>query len=247
MYYYIAEAPQNKQGQNTVNSIRAQLVPEGISGDFIFYNPSESIESIVNNAIKQGFSTIVAVGSDALADLIAGVIYDQHVALGVIPIENSTLCASLGYETWQRAIQALRHRKLALFDLGAIDDEFYFLQNAIIKTEKTSQFMLHMSRFNATISTNKLLLQMPTGESPFDIPGVINFVVESAAKKSWSLFGKQGGSGIDTLLRSEQSAIQCSAAASVIVNGRQVSETPASIEIIPQSVRLVVARQIRMA
>jgi len=247
MYYYIAEPPENKQDQNTLNSIRSSLVPEGIAGEFVFINPSESIETMVNNAIKQGFSTIVAVGNDMLADSIAGSVYDQHVALGLIPLRTSTLAVSLGYESWQKAILALKHRKLALFDLGAINDEYYFLQNAVISTDKNAQYLLHMSRFNASIATNQIILQMPTGVSPFDIPGVINFVVESKSNRKWSLFGNSKGGEIETLLRSEQSAIQCSESASVILNGKTISHTPVSVEIIPQSVRIIVARQIRMA
>jgi len=247
MYYYIAETPTTKHHQDIINNIRSRFVPEGIAGEFVFRNASAPVDELVATALNQGFSTIVAIGGDGLVDEIAGSMYDQHAALGYIPLTKSPLTKLFGYDNWQSAISALRHRKLALFDLGSVNGEHYFLNRIDITSKKDCQFAMHMGRFNATITTDKISVQMPSGDASFDIQGVINFVVYRKNMGSWasSLFGGGSTQEIDSLLRAEQAAIQSSDVAEVILNGKSICTTPVSIEIIPQSVRIVVARQMR--
>ena len=247
MYYYIVDSPQTKADQTTIASIRSKLIPEGIPGEFTFRTPGESAKNLAEKAIAQGFTTIVAIGGDQLINELAGILYDQPIALGIIPMNASAAMQKLiGYNDWHVAIQTLRHRKLALFDVAVINEEHFFLTEVLLTAEKPSIFSLHMNRFTAHAETKSLRLVLPTGQAPFDITGVINFVIEETASRGGfgGFFGGQK-SEITTLLRSEQAAIQCTNPATCTLDTVAIAQTPLSVTIVPQAVRIVVARHIR--
>jgi len=245
MYYYIVDPPQTKTDQNSIATIRNRLVPEGLAGEFVFRTPGQSSSTLAEKALAQGFSTIVAIGDDTLAGELAVVLYDQPSALGIIPMHASpSLHALIGYSDWQSGIAALRARKLALRDLGIINGEKAFLTEVVVKTPKPTNFQIHMNRFTVSTDTDALTLRLSSDIAPFDIPGVINFVTMKQAP-SRGLFGfmKSDSSPYDTILRSEQAVIQTETPAQVLYSGISIAETPLSVSIIPQAIRMVVARQ----
>src|SRR5689334_7229028 len=140
MYYYISDPPTNKSQAAIINTIRSQLTPEGISGEFTIRAHGEPVAHLAETAIKQGFSTIVALGGDQLINELAGVLYDQHAALGVIPLEASpAITRILGYTNWRTAIQALRHRKLSLQDIGVVNSEYFFIDHLEVRAPKKTK------------------------------------------------------------------------------------------------------------
>lgn len=247
MYYYICDPPTTKTDQAIITSIRSALVPEGIGGEFVMRSVGESVGGLVSKAIVQGFSTIVAIGGDQLINELGGVLYDQQAALGILPLHiSSGIETIIGYHDWRTGIQALRHRKLHLRDIAAINAEHFFINNAEITVSK-SNFILHMNRFTARLETSEIILQLSTGNEPFAVPGVINFVVPTGKATSGFLskFFASSSNQISTLLRAEQAAVLCENEAKVTIAGKVVASTPISVEIIPQALRVVVARQLR--
>ncbi len=248
MYYYIAEPPQTKQDQAVITALRAQLIPEGIAGEFVFRTPGQSAARLARAALGQGFSTVVAVGNDSLASEIASALYDEQAALGVVPMHASdSLLQLLGYTDWKAAIQTLRHRKLILHDLGTVNGDYFFLTNVVVRSSKPTKLSLHMDRFTAMLQTDELHVILSTEHEPFSVPGVINFTVfkhKNAPLWTKSLFGKRE-LNIETLLRSEQAVLQCRDTAVIYQGSHEIAETPASLAVIPQAVRIIVARQMR--
>lgn len=245
MYYYIVDPPQTKADQQIINTIRSKVVTEGIAGEFVFRTPGQSAATLAERALKQGFSTVVCIGEDTLAGELASVLYDQASALGVIPIHASdALHQLIGYDDWRAGLQALKARKLALRDLGVINGENSFLTEVQLQSPKPTIFHAHMNRFTAKIETDLLILRLSNDVPPFDMPGVINFI-ELGNRRSKGLFsfGASSTPTIDTLIRSEQGVIQTDAPVEVLYAGRPIAQTPLSVSLIPQAIRMIVARQ----
>lgn len=246
MYYYIVDPPNAKSDQQIVAAIRNKLVPEGIAGEFVYRTPGQSASGLADRALRQGFSTIVAIGDDTLASELASALYDQPAALGVIPMHASdSLHTILGYSDWQTGIHALKMRKLVLRDLGTINSQIGFLTDCVIESAKPTEFYLHMARFAVTITTNQIHLKLSTGIEPFSIPGVINFITmqNSYGGGVFSSLFRQSSTTIDTLLRSEQAVIQSKDASVVKYGNATLATTPVTIACIPQAVRLIVNRK----
>lgn len=246
MYYYIVDPPNSKSDQQAIANIRNRLVPEGIAGEFVYRTPGQSAAGLADRALRQGFSTIVAVGDDSLASELASALYDQPAALGVLPIRASdSLHGILGYRDWQTGITALKARKLVLRDLGTINSQIGFLTDCVITSAKPTEFYLHMARFAATITTSQILLKLSSGAEPFSIPGVIHYVVmrhKTTGGLFTSLFNTSANT-IDTLLRGEQAVIQSRDPSEVKYGQITLAQTPVTIACIPQAVRLIVNRR----
>lgn len=248
MYYYIVDPPQTKTDQQIVNSIRKLVVTEGIAGEFVFRTPGQSASHLAEKALKQGFSTVVSVGEDTLAGELASVLYDQSCALGIIPIHASdALHNIIGYSDWRAGLSALRARKLALRDIGVINGEFSFLTEVVLRSPKPTIFHAHMNRFTANIESDSLILRLSNDIVPFDVPGVINFVVLQKPR-GHGFFGLGGtrDAEISTLIRSEQGVVQTDAPVAVYYADKSITQTPLSVSIIPQTIRMIVARKERI-
>lgn len=245
MYYYIVDPPQTKTDQQIISTIRNRLVPEGIAGEFIYRTPGQAASGLAAKALQQGFSTIVGIGNDNLASELAVALYDQPAALGIIPLHaTSSLHELIGFSDWRIGIDALKNRKLALRDLGTINAEIGFLTDCFIRSKKLTEFHLHMARFAATMSASEIIVRLSSDTEPFNIPGVINYVI-MPERRSRGVIGAIFSSAqteIDTLLRSEQAVIQSRDEAVIEYGNQTIAHTPVTISIIPQAIRMVVAR-----
>lgn len=246
MYYYIADPPTNKREQNSLTKLRAKLAPSGIAGEFVYRTPGQSASSLATKAIASGFNTIIAIGGENLFNEISGALYDQQVALGLIPLNESRDFENIiGYFMINDAIEVIRRRKLVLKDVGTINGEFSFMKDSYIRSNTIEELYLHTSNFSVQIKTKHLNMVLPTNSVPIDIPGVINFIVpKSAGSPLWmkNFFSKQA-LNIDTLIRSETAVIQAKNECGVFIANAKVATTPFTVNILPQSLRLIVRRQ----
>lgn len=242
MYYYIVDPPQTKADQQIVSALRNRLIPEGLAGEFVFRTPGQSAGVLADKALAQGFSTIVSVGSDALAGELAAALYDQPSALGIVPINaTSALHDIIGYSDWKEAVSALRARKIALRDLGTINGELCFITEIEIRAPKTTHFHIHMNRYTASIEAKNIFIKLSNDNPPFDVPGVLNFAVPELVRTSFFSWNKQASTTLSTLLRGEQAVIQADIEAEAIYGGMVIAKTPISLAIVPQAIRMIVA------
>ncbi len=249
MYYYIAQPPQSKGDQATISAIRAKIIPEGIPGEFVFRSPGSSAAQLAQTALNQGFTTICCIGDDQMISEVASVLYDTPVALGILPMNTSAeMCESIGYTDWKTGLTALRQRKLVLKDLGSVNGDACFLTSVSVRAPKRTNYHLHMDRFAVTIPAQTLQISLPSPTPWFSIAGVINFMAldnpsQSPITKGW--LGKEK-LNIDTLVRAEQAVIQSdNDEAGVYYQQTKIADLPATFTVIPQAVRLIVAKQTR--
>lgn len=246
MYYYIAEPPSNKNDQLVLNKLRSKLAPAGIAGEFIYRTPGQSAAALATKAMASGFNTIVAIGGEDLFNDVSTAMYDQQAALGLIPInESNDFEDIIGYHTITDAIDIIKRRKLVLKDVGTINGEFCFIKDAKVVSGALDEIQLHTSNFTAQIKTKHLNIVLPSNIEPIDIPGVINFIVPNNTKAPlWqkSFFSKPE-LNVNTLIRSETAVIQSKNGCDVLLANRKIATTPFTVNIIPQSLRLIVRKQ----
>ncbi len=245
MYYYIADPPASTVDQKIISAIRTQLIPLGIAGEFVFRTPGGSAAKLTKHALSEGFTTVVAIGDDLLASEIASVMYDQPAALGIIPIGASpSLTTTLGYSDWKQGISALRHRRLIMHDIGSLNGDFFFMTDLCVKATQKTDFYIHTDRFSVLAQTDYLDIRLSSSNEPFNIPGVIHLVIPKQKNAPiWikPFLGKPY-LNIETLVRSETAVIQTESEAKIEYLGNTLMNTPVSISVIPQSVRLIITK-----
>lgn len=146
MYYYIAEPVSAPAERRKIESVKSLLSQLGIAGEFAVASPARSVEEHLQLAFAKGFTTIVSIGSDALASKVAGVMLAQRyekAALGVIPIQTGQVFWSLtGVKSLTEVGESLRTRHLISIDALELNPGEVCLSPAQITLAKPMRFQL---------------------------------------------------------------------------------------------------------
>ena len=145
MYAYIYDdfINQGKFGK-VLYQIEKRLTDLNLNGKIIRLGISKNIKSAVDDEIRQGTKTIVAVGSDKTVSQIINHIVSNHsderhqVTLGIIPIEpkENKIAATFGIKSISAACEILLARRLEVFQLAQINQGF-FLFKAVLNASDT--------------------------------------------------------------------------------------------------------------
>ena len=118
MYYYIFDIKKCKK-RSQVENIKEYLGSLGISGEFTYPSAARNVEELVHLGLSKQYTTIVAIGSDEIANSVASVMLGKKEAMGFIPMETSPeLAALIGADSWKEACDVLRFRKIREVRLG---------------------------------------------------------------------------------------------------------------------------------
>jgi diacylglycerol kinase family enzyme len=123
-----------------------RLTDLGLNGKIIRLGGIKNIKGTIQNEIKLGAKTIVAVGNNQTVNKIIGAIIDTDIygdfqkktLLGIIPIGNdNSIAASFGIKNEEDACNILLARRIEKIDLGLVGDH-YFLNDATIESLGTN-------------------------------------------------------------------------------------------------------------
>jgi hypothetical protein len=145
MYAYIYDDFIN-QGKfsKLLYQIEKRLTDLNLNGKIIRLGVSKNIKSAVDDEIRQGTKTIVAIGNDkTVCQIINHIIGNKsderrQVTLGIIPIEprDNKIAATLGIKSISDACEILLARRLEFFQLAQINEGF-FLFKAVLNASDT--------------------------------------------------------------------------------------------------------------
>jgi diacylglycerol kinase family enzyme len=123
-----------------------RLTDLGLNGKIIRLGGIKNIKGTIQNEIKLGAKTIVAVGNNQTVNKIIGAIIDTDIygdfqkktLLGIIPIgSDNSIAASFGIKNEEDACNILLARRIEKIDLGLVGD-YYFLNEASIESYGTN-------------------------------------------------------------------------------------------------------------
>lgn len=147
MHVYIYDDYLNKSRYNkAVNRMEIRLTDLGLNGKIIRLGGIKNIKGTIQNEIKLGAKTIVAVGNNQTVNKIIGAIIDTDIygdfqkktLLGIIPIgDDNSIAASFGIKNEENACNILLARRIEKIDLGLVGDH-YFLNEASIESLGTT-------------------------------------------------------------------------------------------------------------
>lgn len=132
MYLYIYDSFLNqKKYFNLLNRIENRLADLEIKGKICRLNILKNMKEVIEDGIKQGVNTIVAVGDDLTFSKIVNIIAELNVTLGIIPVTKSKIAEILGVPLGEKACDVLAQRLIQKLDLGKINQQ-YFIDSATI-------------------------------------------------------------------------------------------------------------------
>ncbi len=143
MHVYIYDDYLNKSKYNkAVNRMEIRLTDLGLNGKIIRLSGIKNIKGTIQNEIRLGAKTIVAVGNNQTVNKIIGAIieadiygdFQKNTLLGIIPIgSDNSIAASFGIKNEEDACNILLARRIEKIDLGLAGD-YYFLNEARIES-----------------------------------------------------------------------------------------------------------------
>jgi len=123
-----------------------RLTDLGLNGKIIRLSGIKNIKGTIQNEIKLGAKTIIAVGNNQTVNKIIGAIIDTDIysdfqkktLLGIIPLgDDNSIAASFGIKNEEEACNILLARRVEKIDLGLVG-KHYFLNQARIQSLGTT-------------------------------------------------------------------------------------------------------------
>ncbi|MFA5886850.1 MAG: diacylglycerol kinase family protein [Patescibacteria group bacterium] len=146
MHVYIYDDFLDKGKYNKIiNRIEIRLTDLGLNGKIIRLSGIKNIKGAVQNEVKLGAKTIIAVGDNQTINKIIGAIIDTDIygdfqkktLLGIIPVgDDNSIAASFGVKNEMDACNILLARRIEQIDLG-LAGKYYFLNQASIQSLNT--------------------------------------------------------------------------------------------------------------
>lgn len=136
----------NGRYHKIVNRMEIRLTDLNLNGKIIRLSGIKNIKGAIQNEIKLGAKTIVAVGNNQTVNKIIGAIIDadaysdfqKKTLLGIIPIgPDNSIAASFGINGEVEACNILLARRIEKIDLGLVGGH-YFLNQVSLPSEGTT-------------------------------------------------------------------------------------------------------------
>jgi diacylglycerol kinase family enzyme len=175
MHVYIYDSFLNKKRyDNTLARVETRLTDLGLNGKIARLGPMKNIKSIVENELKRGAKTIVAVGNDQTVSQVINTMAGAEqikmpknsAPLGIIPIgKNNYISSSLGIELEELSCDILAARRIEKVDLCLANNNF-FISNATIPSEGTILEINKTYSIEITGEGEISIINMPTYNKP---------------------------------------------------------------------------------
>lgn len=251
MYYYIFDIKKCKK-RSQVENIKEYLTSLGISGEFTYPSAAQNVEELVHLGLSKQYTTIVAIGSDEIANSVASVMVGKKEAMGFIPLEISTeLAALIGTSGWKEACDILRYRKIIEIRLGKTAIGRHFLTNAKLDLKYPAEVTIEMKDYIVQAKVKELIISnfspeiKKIGDDFLDIIMTSVEPNDSIISKFGSLLGieRKNGDNSLSLFRARSLRLFTKSQMPIISGGDVIGKTPQLIESSDDFLRLITAKK----
>ncbi len=164
MYYYIID-PQ-KTSQRDFDRVQTQLYSclseHRISGELTRVTPLRTVAQLVETAMLRGTTTLVAVGHDSTLQEVINSVGDREVAIGYVPVQESEMSKALGIGDVISSCRSLAQRRIAVLDVGQIQNTFFFTKVGVGVSLESLQAksLFDFSKFSAAAQLKPVPIRM---------------------------------------------------------------------------------------
>ncbi|MBU1039098.1 hypothetical protein KKC17_02615 [Patescibacteria group bacterium] len=247
-YFYLYDSYlQDKAYSNQLIRLETTLTDLGIQGKIGRLTLLKSVSDLIENGLRDGTDTVVAVGNDTTLSQVAEVLaHHPKTTLGFVPLgqENQTLASLLGIPIGILACHILSSRIIETINLAKINNQF-FLQSIISQgtpiIECENNYRLVLQKPHKIKISN--LDWWGEGEDKISNPKqkLLEMILEPIAKKSWWSMKKNIISS-PSFLPLKKFTLSSQQPLSLVVDQHRVMKTPAVISVATEKIRLIVGK-----
>lgn len=243
MYYYVYdEFVQDQKFERELALIETRLTDLGISGKIARLALFRDATELIQDEVKKGASTVVAVGNDMTLRKVIDAVGDSEVAIAIIPLGNTDnkIADLIGMPKGVEACDVLSARILENIDLGIVNGRRFLHElhttNVVgVSINCDGQFSLSPMRKSVLEVRN---LADEDDEVPAAQPtdGKLEVVLRTP-KKGWI----KNQTGV-TLVPVEQATIKCDAPIQISIDGELFEGDEFRIQVIPNRLKVVTGK-----
>ena len=253
MYLYLYDSFLNKKKYNTVLArIETRLTDLGIGGKIFRLSPLRNVEELIADEIRGGTKTIVVVGNDKTLNQIVNISAQHDCTIGLIPIgPDNTIARIIGIPENEAACNVLAARMVKRIDLGKINNVYFLsslqLDGAAVTLRCENQYVVTPPRPRSSVTVCNLRPLAATGLgaayfNPED--GLLEVLVQPPASGLFKM--RKGSIASQSVIPFKKLLITSrGSSTSVLTDGQQIIKTPASVEVAPRKLRLIVGKERR--
>lgn len=245
MYYYIYDSfLNNKKYEGPLIKVEARLTDLGINGKIEKLTILKSLKEMVEDSIKKGAETIVAVGDDSTLAKIITLVADQKITLGFIPIgENNRLAGLLGIPSGEAACDVLSKRVIEKIDLGRANNQYFLsslkLPRGEVVLECNNKYTIKSQEGSHKIKICNFSDNLGKNFNPKD--GVLEAVISGAPKKIWEVFKKEyHRESVFPVKKVTIKSLKDQVA--LLADSQTVVKTPVTVEVAPKKLKIIVGK-----
>jgi len=252
MYFYIYDSfLSDKKYENVLAKVEARLLELGINGKIEKLTILKNLKELVVDAIKRGADTVVAVGDDRIISKIVSIIAQYpKVTLGIIPLgPENKIAQILGVSEGESACDILSKRIIKRVDLGKANDSFFISSLEItkgnIKMECDGQYQVEPQFSEGSISIcnfGNIFKETKFNKKDVSNPqdGILEAII-SSPNKGFNIFKKDYKR--DSIFPIKKVKIKCETeCVPLLLDGQIVVKTPATVEVAPKKLNIIVGR-----
>lgn len=215
-----------------VYKVEKRLTDLGLNGKIIRLGITKNLKSAIDDEIRQGAKTIVAVGNDRTVAQVINVITNNQsdekyrVCLGIIPVEEkgSQLAKFFGIKNINDACEVLLGRRLESFNLASINNGFFL-------------FRAETGLSGAILEIDKNFIIQPVK------PALLEIKNNPGSEKEGDLLSLKIKEGNTESSFSFRELLLVNKDAPVITDGCLEVKTPAKISLSDEKIRIIVGKE----
>ncbi len=240
MYYYIVDPPGGVGAVKIAQRLQELITPMGISGEVAVANPARSAEELAYMGIDKGYTTIVAVGGEELANTITSILLNESrekIAFGVIPINAGPLLSAMigvANNDIRGGVETIKQRHLDLADVVQIGTKRFMITEAYIVSPRTIKITLDIDQ------TLKAETEANSVHISHDL--VMTFQVEQSQSLINKIFGGKHADNLTSQFHGKQIRVIAHEPLGVMIAGQVIAKTPTTFTKIPGALKLITAR-----
>ncbi|OGL74023.1 hypothetical protein A3F28_02845 [Candidatus Uhrbacteria bacterium RIFCSPHIGHO2_12_FULL_57_11] len=248
MYQYIYDSfLGQRQYAKVLAEIENRLTDLGIHGKVDRLSPLKSVAEAIDDGVRRGIKTVVAVGNDETLKKVIEVAPNYKVTVGVIPLGSPNRMARLlGIPDGSDACETLSARRAVTVDVGRVNGQ-YFLSSVSIPGGRVTldcegKYRVTPVGAGAVHICNLAAVggrDLPTHISdPCD--GFLDAVIEPAEGRfPW----RKKSNKAPTILPLRRISVTSHKPFSALADGRQIRNSIMHLEILPLKLKIIAGKQ----
>lgn len=251
MYFYFYDGfLNNKKYRGELNRIESRLFDLGINGRSERMSILKNAKDVIEDGIKQGATTIVAIGNDATFRTLIHYSADHDVTIGFIPLEPSRFATIFGIPLGHLACDILSRRITKKIDIGKIQSTIFA---ASLEIPSGSVKILCDGRYTVSPTNEKSRVSIlnigrifdPSPPVPIDIQNPCDGKLEAVILEppSHSFFSRLKPSPLNKSVFSAKHFVVKGENVKVVVDHEWILKTPVTISVLPKKLSFIVGKQ----